>query len=859
MALPLVLAGPIVRRVEPRSVSIWVALSQPLPVRVLVWQNAQKATSTPGVVQTADDPWANATAEPIRVGEHLHVALVTVTNESPSLPMPPGTIHAYDVQLGDPRQHDLRSLGFLQDGPGDADIDHRPPQLALGYSADQLPSFVTPAATLDELVISHTSCRNTIGDGHDAMMYLDETIEASLGLATKRPQQLFLTGDQIYADDVSLLLLRNLNELGVELFGRHETLPVDVPGTGLTDVTASLTEFPLERRTRVLRRQARLTSGTTSNHLMAFAEYCAMYLSAWSPAVWSALPSADDVYIANSSSIADLLTPSEECAVEDLRKAGKLTPQLAADPIAAWKRVNTETDDSRFPKQEERTKVYRRGVPHAARVLANVATYMIFDDHEITDDWNLTQNWVNEVYSSALGRTILRNGLMAYALFQGWGNDPAQFGKDEAAELLTRIGAIMPATPSGPVVTEADAIDVLLGLSGDSPKLSWNYTIDGAIHRVVVLDTRTRREFAGRFSPPELLGATLKKQLESGPLADGLETLVVVSAVPVLGPLLIDAIGQPARILVADFMTHAKRVHQGLFGADHDPCAEEPLLGLEQFDAESWARNEDALEALLAQLSSYRHAVLLSGDVHYAMSLVLDYWKKSSTDTAASRIVQLTASPARNVFKPLVEALIRADAVGQRLERIGLPAVRFAWKDAAEPNLALPRGSSVKPPIRARLHHDPVLVPGNGWPAGTTLAADPDWRWRLDLVRDPRTDLERPAALNPPPSLDPDATRSVDGYLGAAGRHAVASVQHFDHIRQMVFPNNVGVVRFPTDLDGTRLVEHELVSEDPTDPSRTTADGPGTVHRVALAPAAEKPPDLATDPADDDDDGDGDG
>ncbi len=854
MDLPTVLAGPIVRRVEPRSVSIWVALSEPLPVTVLVWQNAQKATSEPGVVQTGDDPWASATADPLHVGQHFHVALVTVTNESPRLPMPPGTIHAYDVQLGDPGQpplHDLRSLHYLEDEVGDADIDDRPPRLALGYARDQLPTFVTPAASHDELVLAHTSCRKTIGEGHDAMMYLDETIDATLGLPTRRPQQLFLTGDQIYADDVSLLLLRNLNQLGEQLFGRHEALPVDVPGTGLTDVTASLTEFPPERRTRLLRRQAKLTSGTTANHLMSFAEYCAMYLSAWSPDVWSALPSADEVYVANQSSIAALLTAREECAVRELRAQGALTPALQADPIEAWKFLSTrgKGDGSRFPTQERRTMVFRRGVPHAARVLANVATYMIFDDHEITDDWNLTQSWVNKVHGAVLGRTVLRNGLMAYALFQGWGNDPVQFGTGDARALLTHIGQIMPDLPSGPipVIGEATAIDELLGLSGAQPKVSWNYTIEAAIHRSVVLDTRTRRAFAGRLSPPELLGTTLNKQIQTGPLAGGLETLVMVSAVPVLGPLLIDAIGQPARILVADFMAHANRVKDRLLDAPDDPCAEEHPLGLEEFDAESWARNEDALELLLERLASYEHTVLLSGDVHYAMSLVLDYWKKSSTDAAASRVIQLTASPARNTFKPLVESLIRADALGQRLERIGLPAVRFGWKDAAEPNVALPQGASVKPAIRARLQHDPVLVPGSGWPPGTTLAADPDWRWRLDLLRDPRTDLERPAALGTPPSPFPDADRSVDGYLRSAGRHAVAAQQHFDHIRQMVFPNNVGVVRFRTDVAGRRLVEHELVSEDPTDPTRTTADGPGTLHRVALAAAAEEPPDLVTD------------
>lgn len=846
MTLPLVLAGPIVRRVEPRSVSIWVALSEPASVTVLVWQQMQETTATRGVVRSGDAPWATGTATPVTVGERFHVALVTVTNESPDPPMPPGTIHAYDVQIDAPTrgQQDLRSLGFLQDESGDASIDDTPPRLALGFGPDKLPSFVTPPGSLDDVVVAHASCRSTLGEGFDALMYLDEVIDASSNLADKRPQQLFLTGDQIYADSVSLLLLRNLSELGLELFGRHETVPIDIPGVGLTDVTADLAQLPLERRTRLLRRAAHFTSGSTSNHLISFAEYCAMYLASWSPQVWSALPTPDDVYVETSSIVAELLTPHEKCALDRLNRQGRLTDDLAADPVGLWKRESSDGDHSRFAKHLERTVVYRQGVPHAARVLANVATYMIFDDHEVTDDWNLTSQWVNRVNGSPLGRTVLRNGLMAYALFQGWGNAPMQFETGDSSRLIDRIGTVMTGPAVGPTIEVANEIDQLLGLSGTAPKVSWHFTIDGAVHRVVVLDTRTRRSFAGRISPPALLGGTLGQQLPKGPLGGGLEALFVVSAAPVLGPLLIDAIGQPVRILAADFMTHVNRGR-----SEPDPCGEEHPLGLEEFDAEGWARNEDALEELLARLAGYDRVVLLSGDVHYAMTFTLDYWTRTSTD-AASRIVQLTSSPARNVFKALVENLIRANALGQRLQAIGLPAVRLAWKDAAAPNVALPAGSSVRPGIRARLNHDPVLVPGNGWPIGTTIATDPDWRWRLDLVRDTRTDADRPTALGPPATIDPDVARDVDGHLTLAARHAIATLQHFDHVRQMVFPNNIGIVRLPLAQDGSRLVRHEIVSEDPTDPTRTTPDGPGTVHEMSLEPAAGPPPDLVVEGGD---------
>ena len=69
-------------------------------------------------------------------------------------------------------------------------------------------------------------------------------------------------------------------------------------------------------------------------------------------------------------------------------------------------------------------------MPRVARALANVPTYMIFDDHEITDDWYLSDRWRERVITAPFGRAILRNGLLAYTVFQAWGNDPQKFRHD---------------------------------------------------------------------------------------------------------------------------------------------------------------------------------------------------------------------------------------------------------------------------------------------------------------------------------------------------------------------------------------------------------------------------------------------
>jgi hypothetical protein len=66
--LPLILAGPIVRRVEPRSVSVWVALWDAVPVTLRLWAGTQRSTGG-GQLQSGDAPLVTSeAATPRRFG-----------------------------------------------------------------------------------------------------------------------------------------------------------------------------------------------------------------------------------------------------------------------------------------------------------------------------------------------------------------------------------------------------------------------------------------------------------------------------------------------------------------------------------------------------------------------------------------------------------------------------------------------------------------------------------------------------------------------------------------------------------------------------------------------------------------------
>src|SRR4029077_2596655 len=168
----------------------------------------------------------------------------------------------------------------------------------------------------------------------------------------------------------------------------------------------------------------------------------------------------------------------------------------------------------------------------------NIPTYMILDDHEITDDWYLNPIWRDRVLTSPLGKTVIRNGLVAYALFQGWGNDPVNFESGERKQLLDQAAKVFPPNATdGPDETAGGEIDKLLGLdqnaglTGANPPVKWHYSVPGEKHLVLVTDNRTRRSYVSRVGPPGNIAVpVIPEQIPLGPLPAGKEVVFVVTS-----------------------------------------------------------------------------------------------------------------------------------------------------------------------------------------------------------------------------------------------------------------------------------------------------------------------------------------
>ncbi len=589
--LPLILAGTILRRTEPDKVTVWLALKEARSLRLEIY-----ATKDRGA--TIDTVLLEGNTDTIQLGKHLHVVTITAFAKNDVL-LQPGEIYAYNVYCTD-------------DGYSLID-DTRIHKYNLSYFSHQLPTFCLPPDNLNNLKIVHGSCRKPHGGGKDSLSCLDNLIDDSFWDANNRPHQLFLTGDQIYGDDVAdaiLWLAQGVNQL---LFGWSEELPL-LLGTIRAD------DLPPGKRTEIARIEGGLTAMLANSpekaksHLFSFGEYAAVYLLSWSP----------------------VFTPSSFPSGKSLFKDNK---------------------QSRYWEEEiEETKSFIQDLSRARRALANIPTYTICDDHDVSDDWYLNRTWCDRVLGKPLGKRIVQNGILAYALFQAWGNTPKKFAPGTGGEKLLQLASRwlvsegndtraktecdrylgIPAvdnTTKLPLLEEDE--DVLI-LQRDDRAIPWYYTVYGSKHQVVVVDTRAWRGYPqGKdegLLPPMLLSPKAFKQQLEIPLSQSpshIEATFVVLPTNLVTLKLIDR--------VQEFELSRNRV----FNTD---------VG------DSWNFNTSAFARLLVSLcqrnrprnNSVRDnsVIILSGDIHYSSAVRITHWFHDTLETNV--LVQLTSSAIKN-------------------------------------------------------------------------------------------------------------------------------------------------------------------------------------------------------------------
>jgi hypothetical protein len=675
--LPLILAGPILRRTETGAVTVWLALKAPREVELKVY------STEGGTGEIVGAPLLQGAKSTVPIGKYLHVVAVTAKPIDSNV-LTYGQIYAYDIEfdgnrespsVGVPENEKENLLSCLW--PASADLSVLGPE-TIGYFSHGLPTFALPPQDLNYLRIVHGSCRKPQGDGRDALPILDNSIAQFAGMANFRPHQLFLTGDQIYGDDVADAMLWALTDAGDTLLGWEENLPlmndaqikknlnlcISIPKNSENENVVGqkreiFRESPIPKQSKAesdYKKPIELKPGTRSDiardfggftamlvnkpdkaksHLFGLGEYCAMYLLVWSPVLWCAsFPKGKDI-------------------CKDSKRA------------KVWDREVVELGG------------FAGNLWMVRRALANIPTYMICDDHDVSDDWYLNREWCYRVLGKPLGRRVVQNALLAYAVFQGWGNTPAQFEDGRVGNNLLEAAQKWSDSAGTDVAVWEDAakylgipaVDIETGLpkfkldddvlildrddEGVGEVLSWHFTVRSFKHEVIVLDTRTWRGYPteSAIDPPMLLTHKGFEEQIQQPLREtnllnktgefAIEATLVILPTNLVGLWIIDVVQK-------------WDVKQGkVFNSDA---------------GDAWNFHELAFVKLLSEFFKQRDRVIvLTGDIHYAAAVRLSYWsdrhfgicrpdveclspaseldiKSQITDRKYSVLAQLTAS-----------------------------------------------------------------------------------------------------------------------------------------------------------------------------------------------------------------------
>ncbi len=560
--LPLVLAGPILRRCTPSKLTFWLATSQPVAGRLTLSYGQDE------VQHINPEQWRTG-CQQIQGADHLWFQLVEIT---PGIPLPKDCWIGYELSFAPLKTVD-QALESLTD---DAFISWRHWAPDLAYPGRDTPGFVLKSR-LSKLL--HGSCRKPHHESGDGLWRADDELAASN--PEDWPALLIMSGDQIYADDVAAPFLAAIHRFIAQLGFAEEALPCsDVDSSGRlhgstpyyyqreallpdTEGGQAVTDLVFGGA-----RKPVFTSDNAHNHLISLAEVLSMYLLAWSPAGWQNL------------------------SVPDVSELLQTLPPDQADTYLC---------------ERHEVEHFVSGLGKVRRLMAHLPVAMIFDDHDITDDWNLTAAWEQTAYGHGFSRRIIGNALTGYLLCQGWGNAPEQL-PDELMQLAARTLS----SPGGD--DHQRLIDELIRFP------DWHYQWDTQ-PVLLVLDTRTHRWRSERSLdlPSGLMDWEALTDLQQRLI--GHDAVVMVSPAPVFGVKLIEVI---QRIFT-------------WFG--------KPLM----VDAENWMAHQGAAYALM---NLFRHPktpknfVILSGDVHY--SFVYDIELRGRE--RGPDIWQITSSGYKNEF-----------------------------------------------------------------------------------------------------------------------------------------------------------------------------------------------------------------
>jgi hypothetical protein len=267
--------------------------------------------------------------------------------------------------------------------------------------------------------------------------------------------------------------------------------------------------------------------------------------------------------------------------------------------------------------------------PAVRWLLSVIPTAMIFDDHDVHDDWNISAAWRREYQARPWWRDRIDGAHLSYWVYQHLGNlSPEELGKSELWRQVQEAGDAAPALRD--LARRADELD---------EEVRWSFRRSFGRVRVVVIDSRGGRALGdGR----RLMVNAVQWEWVSASVSGDWDHVVLATSLPLLLPRGIHALEAWSEAVCA-----------GAWGRRLARLGERIRQAA---DLEHWAafgQSFTQFESLLSAIAGGRHGpppatvTVISGDIHHSYLAAVELPAGSAPRSA---VYQAVCSPIHNVL-----------------------------------------------------------------------------------------------------------------------------------------------------------------------------------------------------------------
>ncbi len=267
--------------------------------------------------------------------------------------------------------------------------------------------------------------------------------------------------------------------------------------------------------------------------------------------------------------------------------------------------------------------------PSVRWLLSAVPTAMIFDDHDVHDDWNISASWRRDYQALPWWPPRIRGAYMSYWIYQHLGNlSPAELAKNELWQQVQQPG-------------DAAAVLADFAVRADqrAEGIQWSFRRSFGGVRVVVIDSRSGRVLE---DGKRLMVGEAEWQWITESVAGDWDHVVLATSLPLLLPRGIHAL---------------EAWNEAVCGGAWGPRAARAGERLRRaVDLEHWAAfgtSFGQFERLLTGLATGARGrppatvTVISGDIHHSYLAAVDFPRGTNP---RSSVYQAVCSPIHNVL-----------------------------------------------------------------------------------------------------------------------------------------------------------------------------------------------------------------